>query len=366
MNFKLLIWMNQPSHHQAQFFDSLNENFNEFRVNYYSHIPLSRAEMGWSKDIQLKGYEQYINPENFEINLIELKKYIHILPGYGHPFLIKLRNIFSKNDVKWIHWSEKSHKGIHWYLTFVRKNIHARYINKYALGALAIGNQAKVDFINWGVDRNKIEILPYSFNNLSYRLPDQEILSYKKNRSAFLFVGALCKRKGVDVLLKAFSMNFKGNMKWCLILVGNKNKDLDCEELVYKLGIQDQVLFRGVISSTDIMSAYSAADVFILPSRHDGWGMVVNEALYCNKPIIVSDAVGASTHLIKDDHNGYIFKSANFVDLSNKMSKYKNEDLLLKHSSHSSAIFEKYSSETLAMNLVEILQKWSDENENIN
>lgn len=363
---ELIIWMNQPSHHQAQFFDSLNEKFDEFCVNYYGNVPSSRAEMGWSTDIQLKGYEQYINPENLEIDLLELKKYIHILPGYGHPFLIKLRNIFSKNNIKWVHWSEKASTGWKWYASYYKKTIHAYYINKYALGALAIGDHAKNDFIKWGIHKNKIEILPYSFNDLQDYVPDKQILDFKKGRKLFLFVGRLSFLKGTDLLIKAFYEKFYKNPEWCLVLVGNQKDKTNYQDLIDQLGLTDQIFIRGVIPAHKISSAYKSCDVFILPSRYDGWGMVVNEALYCNKPIIVSDAVGASTHLIKDDQNGYIFKSADFVDLSNKMSKYKNEDLLLKHSSHSSAIFEKYSSETLAMNLVEILQKWSDENENIN
>lgn len=354
----ICIWMNISSHHQSQFFDALNNVCTEFQVYYYGKFPVSRSVMGWKSDIQLKNYEAYIEPENFELNFLDLKDYVHILPGYGHPLLIKLRKDFSKNNIRWVHWSEKSRTGIYWYLSFFKKNLHARYINKFALGALAIGSQAKSDFINWGVKEEKIEILPYSFNSLNFKLPDQEILSFKKNRFAFLFVGALCKRKGVDILLEAFSNKFKGNTQWCLILVGNKSKDFNCEEIVYKLGIQGQVFFRGVISSTDIMCAYSAADVFILPSRHDGWGMVVNEAVYCNLPVIVSDAVGASEHLVQDSENGFVFKSNDPDSLAQKMVKYKDTQLISEHKKHNSEIFSKYSSDSLSQRLIDILESW--------
>lgn len=363
---KILVWMNQPSHHQAQFFDSLNENFNEFRVNYYSNVPLNRAEMGWSKDIQLKGYEQYINPENFKIDLLELKNYIHILPGYGHPFLIKLRNIFSKNNIKWVHWSEKASTGWKWYASYYKKSIHAYYVNKYALGALAIGDHAKNDFIKWGIHKNKIEILPYSFNDLQDYPPDKQILDFKKGRKVFLFVGRLSFLKGTDLLIKAFHEKFYKNPEWCLVLVGNQKDKTNYQDLIDQLSLTDQILLRGVIPAQKISSAYKACDIFILPSRYDGWGMVVNEALYYNKPIIVSNAVGASGHLVKNSHNGFIFRVNDVHDLSEKMSEYKNEDLILQHSSHSEAIFENYNSDTLAINLVKILKKWLDENEDIN
>lgn len=355
---KLIVWMNIPSHHQSQFFDALNKVCSKFKVYYYGKVPASRSEMGWKDDIKLKSYETYIEPESFELNLVDLREYIHILPGYGHPLLIKLRNYFSKNNIKWVHWSEKSRTGIYWYLSFFKKKLHARYINKFALGALAIGNQAESDFINWGVRREKIEILPYSFNSLNYRLPDQKILSFKKNRFAFLFVGALCKRKGVDILLEAFSNSFKGDVQWCLILVGNQKKDINCEDIVNKLGIKDQVFFRDVISSNDIMSAYKAADIFILPSRHDGWGMVVNEAVYCNLPVIVSDAVGASEHLVQSGRNGFVFKSNHVESLAEQMLKYKDAQLIDRHKKSTREIFSKYSSDSLSKHLVDILKTW--------
>jgi len=355
---KLIVWMNIPSHHQSQFFDALNNVCTEFKVYYYGKVPVSRSEMGWKSDIKLKNYEAYIKPENLELNLFDLEDYVHILPGYGHPLLIKLRQIFSKNNIKWVHWSEKSRTGFYWYLSFIKKNLHARYINKFALGALAIGSQAESDFINWGVRREKVEILPYSFNSLNYKLPDQEILSFKKNRFAFLFVGALCKRKGVDILLEAFSNSFKGDVQWCLILVGNQKKDINCENIVNKLGIQDQVFFRDVISSNDIMSAYKAADIFVLPSRHDGWGMVVNEAVYCNLPVIVSDAVGASAHLVQSEKNGFIFKSGDPDSLAEQMVKYKNFQIISEHGKYNSEIFSKYSSDSLSKHLVDILKTW--------
>ncbi|QMT34411.1 glycosyltransferase [Conchiformibius steedae DSM 2580] len=356
----LVIWMNIPSHHQSQFFDSLNKICSEFKVFYYDKVPSTRSEMGWENDIKFKEYETYIDPADFELNLDDFREYIHILPGYGHPFLVKLRNNFSKNNIKWVHWSEKSRTGIYWYLSFFKKKLHAKYINKFALGAFAIGNQAKCDFINWGVERKKIEILPYSFNNLNYELPDQEILSFKKERVAFLFVGALCKRKGIDILLEAFSNKFKGDNQWCLVLVGNNKKDIDCKDLVNKLGIEDQVLFRGVIPSIKIMSAYKAADIFILPSRHDGWGMVVNEAVYCNLPVIASDAVGSSEHLIKPGINGFVFKANDPDSLAENMIKYKDYQLIDKQKELvlKEKIFSQYSSDSLSKYLIEILNSW--------
>lgn len=355
---KLVIWMNQPSHHQAQFFDELNEKCEYFQVYYYDKIPSTRSEMGWNKDFQIKFYEKYINHQEFKINLDELKKYIHILPGYGHPLLLKLRNEFSKNGIKWIHWSEKASQGWKWYISYPRKFLHSYYVNKYALGALAIGEHAKKDFIKWGINEDKIEILPYSFNTMEKVKPDSEIIKFKANRKAFLFVGRLYPLKGIDLLIKAFTKTYKDHPEWCLILVGNEKEGYNYRKLVSDLGVESQVLFRGVIPAQNISSAYYACEIFVLPSRYDGWGMVVNEAICCGLPVIVSDAVGASTHLATKD-NGLIFKSENIIELANHMEAYDNHELIISHSLNSKKVFESFTSTFFSEKLINVINMWT-------
>ncbi|WP_180160174.1 glycosyltransferase family 4 protein [Acinetobacter sp. YH12054] len=356
----LIIWMNQPSHHQSQFFDCLDNQFHGFKVFYYGTVSENRKEMGWDSDILLKSYEQYFDAENQNIDLDFMKNYIHIIPGYGNPLLLKLRKLFSKNNVKWIHWSEKASQGWKWYASYPKKKLHAYYINKHALGALAIGEHAKQDFIKWGVDEEKIDLLPYSFNTIKVNNPDKEIVEFKKDRKAFLFVGSLYPTKGIDLLLTAFAKKFKNHPDWCLVLVGNQRSGYNYKDLSIKLGIDKQVLFRGVIPAIDIHSAYSACDVFVLPSRYDGWGMVVNEALYCSLPVIASNAVGASLHLITSD-NGYIFSSGDSNELAEYMGKYQDKKLLNLHSKNSKKQFELFNSDVFSKKLFDIIKRWDNQ-----
>ncbi|MGD9698661.1 glycosyltransferase family 4 protein [Acinetobacter sp.] len=356
----LIVWMNQPSHHQAQFFDELNSKCERFQVFYYDKIPSARSEMGWDKDFQLESYEKYIDPKEFKINLDELKNYIHILPGYGHPLLLKLRNEFSKNGIKWIHWSENATPGWKWYLSSYRKFIHAHYINNFALGALAIGEHAKNDFIKWGVKSKKIEILPYSFNSLISKDPDAEIVKFKAGRKAFLCIGVLYPRKGIDLLIKAFAQSYKDHPEWCLVLIGNEKEGYNYRKLVSDLGIESQVLFRGVIPAQNISSAYYACEIFVLPSRYDGWGMVVNEAIYCGLPVIVSDAVGASPHLVTPK-NGFVFHSNSLLDLVACMEKYQDETVLESHASNSKKVFELFRSDVFSEKLLRIIKRWNNQ-----
>jgi glycosyltransferase involved in cell wall biosynthesis len=61
-----------------------------------------------------------------------------------------------------------------------------------------------------------------------------------------------------------------------------------------------------------------AGDVFVLPSKrgHESWGLVVNEAMTCGLPVIVSDGVGSRTDLVVEGETGFVFESLNTVSLA--------------------------------------------------
>lgn len=84
-----------------------------------------------------------------------------IVPGYGSRFLRKLVRELSNARVKWIHWSERSHR-LDWYLTYPIKRWYAQMVNNYAIGAFGCGNLAIEDFIAWGIRRELLGIFPYS------------------------------------------------------------------------------------------------------------------------------------------------------------------------------------------------------------
>jgi len=68
---------------------------------------------------------------------------------------------------------------------------------------------------------------------------------------------------------------------------------------------------------------YRLGDVFVLPSKGPGetWGLAINEAMACGRPVIVSDKCGAAADMIKDNENGFVFKAGDENDLYNCMEK---------------------------------------------
>jgi glycosyltransferase involved in cell wall biosynthesis len=119
----------------------------------------------------------------------------------------------------------------------------------------------------------------------------------------FLFCGQMIARKGVDLLLAAFERLVATGVNAELILVG-READLPTFMRRVSLAAKEKIRYEGFHAPESLPAHFARSDVFILPSRHDGWGVVVNQALAAGLPVVTSDAVGAGLDLVEDGVNG--------------------------------------------------------------
>jgi len=101
-----------------------------------------------------------------------------------------------------------------------------------------------------------------------------------------------------------------------LIFAGDGLLRADLETDAESLGVKDRVRFLGFVNQSQLPSIYSSADLFILPSDYEPFGVVVNEAMLCGCPAIVSDKVGAGYDLIRHGENGFIYPCGDLNVLS--------------------------------------------------
>ena len=143
--------------------------------------------------------------------------------------------------------------------------------------------------------------------------------------------------KGFDLLVKAFAIVAKKHKSEYLILGGGSEKptklEMEVREEITRLakeaGISDRIIQTGRIPNDLLPTYYAKADVVVLPSRYDLFGMVAIEALACGRPVIVSKYAGVSK-LIKDSF-GLIADPKNPKDLAEKINYLlKNRELALK------------------------------------
>lgn len=132
----------------------------------------------------------------------------------------------------------------------------------------------------------------------------------------FLFAGATIYRKGIDVLLEAFgTLQKKLPGKARLLVVGPRGESYP---LVERAKI-DGLIVRPAVAQAELLEIYRGADCFVLPSRHDSFGMTVLEAMACGLPAIVSEMVGAR-EAIEEGTNGWVVPLNNAPALAERMA----------------------------------------------
>lgn len=140
-----------------------------------------------------------------------------------------------------------------------------------------------------------------------------------------LYVGRLSREKGLYDLVHAVFLLKNSDNNFKITMVGDGPEKINLEKFSEKLSIDCQ--FTGFIKKLDLLNGmYKLADVFILPSYSESWGLVVNEAMQNKLPIILSDKIGCKKMLLREGENGYSFRSGDTQDLSQKIKLMVNPE----------------------------------------
>lgn len=204
---------------------------------------------------------------------------------------------------------------------------------------------------SYGVERSKIIRYPFS----SIRKSDiRKLPADKKEKSQLrkelgiqeekvvICVGQFIHRKGVDLLIKAASRIPTDIGIYCIGGIPTE----EYKQLVTKYSLNN-IHFVGFQNNDTLKKYYDAADIFVLPTREDVWGLVVNEAMARGLPIITTDNCGAGLELVKG--NGVIVHTESVNDLAKGINQcFADTDSLGKMAELSIEIIENYTIEKMA------------------
>ncbi len=182
---------------------------------------------------------------------------------------------------------------------------------------------------------------------------DVKTLRKKKLQKAFIYVGNFRQIKGVDLLIEAFEIyRNKLNGTWELICVGNG-------ELEPLLKRTSNVKLFPFSSSQEVKEISNGADVFILPSRNDQWGVVVHEFACLGLPLLLSENIGAKTAFFINGFNGLQFNNSSANELAIQMSVFEKMDLgtLISMGENSYMLSKRINPSTSAANFISILNQ---------
>ncbi len=161
--------------------------------------------------------------------------------------------------------------------------------------------------------------MPYAVDNAYFQRKSQEAqatrrelqreLNMEEGRPVILFASKLQPRKLCGDLLEAyrrFLSNIAPEHSPYLLIVGDGEERVALEEQASSSGLKD-VRFCGFRNQSEMPRFFDLCSVFVLPSRHEPWGLIVNEVMNARRPVILSDDVGCQPDLITDGVEGFVF-----------------------------------------------------------
>lgn len=372
--YKVALITNIPAPYRIPLFEKISEHPSVDLCIYFTDI--SEANREWTVKLSdkfkykvLPGFTlKYQGKDLFSypINLSMINELIRndydvvIAVGYGSFatqvsfFIAKLRNI------PFILWSGSTVNE-----PTLLRNISlplAKFIVRHSDAFIAYGTRAKEYLVSLGASPEKNFIAYNTIDTDFFRQRCSHLKTQKdelkdemgiKNKKIVLYIGQLIERKNVKTLIKAYS-KLKDKLDVALLIVGAGNQKNELKNLCIEGDISD-VFFVGFKQKEELSQYYAVADLFVLPSTQEVWGLVLNEAMACGLPVIATSSVGASKDLIIDGQNGFIVSPKNTQQLYNASKNILDSGAGPKMGNCSKKIIEKFSIQNSASSFVKTI-----------
>jgi len=236
--------------------------------------------------------------------------------------------------------------------------------------AATVAEMAQLQWL-YQADRDNIVVIPPGVDTSHfYPIPPdeaREFIGAPPDSRILLYVGRIEPLKGVDTLIQAIAKLAKrGDLSrhnFCMSIVGGEpeaNREAMTEEMVRlqnlssDYGLDEFVTFLGRRSQDTLPYYYSAADVVVMPSHYESFGMVALEAMACGTPVVASQ-VGGLAFLVQDGETGYHIPVGDVDALSDRLAQLLDDDQLHERISRQAAIFaQDYAWDIVAERVVDV------------
>jgi glycosyltransferase involved in cell wall biosynthesis len=229
---------------------------------------------------------------------------------YGKPLLVQVHGDSLDNK----YWLRE--RKIRYLL-----NVIGKFVLKRADAVRVVSERVKKRVMNMGIEEERIFKLPIYIDvkKFSEAKGGEEIRQkFKGYDNIVLFVGRLAREKNIPNLLRAARIVVEKFPRTLFLIVGDGPEREKLERLAKELKVADNVVFEGVVEHDLLPAYYKACDIFVLPSDHEGWGLVIVEALAAGKPVITTD-VGLVGEIVEDGKYGFVVPKGDEKILANKI-----------------------------------------------
>lgn len=325
---KLAIVTTHPIQYQVPLFKKITY-LNKFKVDVYFASKQGLSSKYIDKDFKKKinwninltsGYKHFFSKgNNYRINNFFLsfknlrenlfkKKYDAILLlGWNKILYLKsfiLARIYNTPIILRVETNNKN--NVNFFKKIVKKlilNFFFRYIDYF----LYIGKFNREFFLELGVDKKKLFAAPYSVDNSFFanKKDLKNIVNKKFKKKIILFVGKFISRKnGNEFLNLAFL--FRNLREYKFVMIGEGEEKKEYFEYIKKNKLTN-IKILGFKNQRELRGIYRKAFLLIVPSSYETWGLVINEAMASDLPVICTINCSGSRDLIKNGINGFTY-----------------------------------------------------------
>ena len=225
-----------------------------------------------------------------------------------------------------------------WWKRWAKEIVYRGLVRQFD-GFLIVGQRNREYLTHYGVHENKLFFAPHFVDNEWFNQKAETLKNQKPEiRKTWgaddetfvaLFVGKFQAIKRPGDLLHALALlkvsadlpvgqDARQRVPTTLaVFVGAGELENELRATATRLAVRAH--FAGFKNQSELPACYAAADVVVLPSKSETWGLVVNEAMACGTPVIVSDAVGCAPDLIKEGKTGFVFPVGNVAELAARL-----------------------------------------------
>ena len=359
-NNSVLYITNLPAPYKMDFFTKLSEKFD-------LHVLVEREtasdrDPNWIKENKCDFDLKFLSGPKFRSSSrisFEVIKYLNskykviIVNGYASPTSMIALSYLSLKGIPFIFSSDgmiprKPHS--------IREKLKKALLNKATI-CMSSGKMNTQALLQCGIKEDNIRVYPFSSIH-DAEIEDNQIGrdkdSYKRkigctHKHLLLYVGQMIYRKGVDILVDAFENIKDDDIE--LICVGggtpyfNRKSDLRIQYMDFK-------------DKETLMDYYRAADLLILPTREDIWGLVVNEAMAHGCPVVTTTNCGAGIEMVEQGKNGFLIPANDALEMSKLISKIFHEEQYSDLSYECINTAHKYTIEKMAERTTEIIDDY--------
>jgi len=258
-------------------------------------------------------WEQLVQPVVLHRAGVDL---LHAM-AFAGPLATTCPFVVTVYDLSFLHYPDTFRPWNRWYLSRFTA-LSARRARR----VIAISESTKRDVVHLlGVPEDRVDVIYCGVDDVFRPLPAAQVARFRRERALpdrfILFLGTLEPRKNVQTLVRAYSQWQKADPEVPkLVVAGGKGWYYDqIFADVERFGLAGDVMFPGYVAQDELPVWYNAADLFVYPSRFEGFGLPVLEAMACGTPVVTTysaslpEVAGDAAILVSPDDEAQLIEA---------------------------------------------------------